>query len=353
MTTQIEARRLHKSYGTIVAVEDFSHVFAPGKVTSILGPSGSGKSTTVEMIAGLVRPGAGQVFCDGRDITELPAERRNFGMVFQSYALFPHMTVLENVEFGLRVRRVAAVARRARALEVLEMLKIGHLAERRVRQISGGEQQRVAVARALAFNPQVLLMDEPLSALDAKLRETLRSELFRLLTDLGVTTIYVTHDQIEAMSLGFELIIMDAGRIEQSGRPFQVYSQPANMFVANFLGSTNLVEGECVDHGGVRRLRLPFAWMDVSRDTPLGRCWAVIRPEDMEIADQGREHFVAEFESSVFLGNQVRLFLRVGEQRVIVDVPNDVLRHSRSRWPVQIKASKICVLAKEDRGPWN
>jgi putative spermidine/putrescine transport system ATP-binding protein len=353
MTAQIEARRLHKSYGAIVAVENFSHVFAPGKVTSILGPSGSGKSTTVEMIAGLVRPDAGQVFCDGRDITELPADRRNFGMVFQSYALFPHMTVLENVEFGLRVRRIASDARRARALEVLQMLKIADLATRRIRQISGGEQQRVAVARALAFNPHVLLMDEPLSALDAKLRETLRAELFRLLAELRVTTIYVTHDQIEAMSLGFELIIMNAGRIEQTGSPFQVYSQPANMFVANFLGSTNLVEGECVEYGGSRRLRLPFAWMDVSGDTPLGQCWAVIRPEDMAIADQGGEHFLAEFESSVFLGNQVRLFLRVGEQRIIVDVPNDVLRHSRSRWPVQIKTSKICVLAKEDRSPWN
>jgi putative spermidine/putrescine transport system ATP-binding protein len=353
MSAQVEARKLCKRYGSITAVEQFSHVFAPGKVTTILGPSGSGKSTTLEMIAGLVQPDTGQVFCDGRDITELAADRRNFGMVFQSYALFPHMTVLENVEFGLRVRRVGRAARREQAIEVLQRLKIAHLAQRRIRQISGGEQQRVAVARALAFNPQVLLMDEPLSALDAKLRETLRSELFRLLTDLGVTTIYVTHDQIEAMSLGFELIIMHAGRIEQSGKPFQVYSQPANMFVANFLGSTNLVEGECVEHGGARRLRLPFAWMDVARDTPLGQCWAVIRPEDMEIADPGREHFVAEFESSVFLGNQVRLFLRVGEQRVIVDVPNDVLRHSRSRWPVQIKTSKIYVLAKEERSPWN
>jgi putative spermidine/putrescine transport system ATP-binding protein len=353
MTARIEARRLRKSYGAIIAVEDFSHVFAPGKVTSILGPSGSGKSTTLEMIAGLVQPDAGQVFCDGRDITGQPADLRNFGMVFQSYALFPHMTVLENVEFGLRVRRIGSAARRERALEVLRMLKIADLANRRIKQISGGEQQRVAVARALAFNPHVLLMDEPLSALDAKLRESLRAELFRLLAELNVTTIYVTHDQIEAMSLGFELIVMNAGRVEQTGSPFQVYSHPANMFVANFVGSTNLLEGECVEYGEMRRLRLPFAWMDVPRDTPLGQCWAVIRPEDMEIADQGSEHFLAEFESSVFLGNQVRLFLRVGEQRIIADVPNDVLRHKRSRWPVQIKASKICVLAREESEPWN
>jgi putative spermidine/putrescine transport system ATP-binding protein len=305
------------------------------------------------MIAGLLRPDDGQVFCDGQNITDLPADRRNFGMVFQSYALFPHLTVLENVEFGLRVRRIGAAARRDRAQEVLQMLQIGDLATRRIRQISGGEQQRVAVARALAFNPDVLLMDEPLSALDAKLRETLRAELFHLLGELKVTTVYVTHDQVEAMSLGFELIVMNGGRIEQSGSPFQVYSQPANMFVANFVGSTNLLEGECVEHGGMRRLRLPFAWMDVSRDTPLGQCWAVIRPEDMEIADQGSEHFLAEFESSVFLGDHVRLFLRVGEQRIIVDVPNDVLRHSRSRWPVQIKTSKICVLAKEEHGSWS
>jgi putative spermidine/putrescine transport system ATP-binding protein len=274
-------------------------------------------------------------------------------MVFQSYALFPHLTVIENIEFGLRVRRVAAGERRERALEVLRMLKIADLAGRRIRQISGGEQQRVAVARALAFNPNVLLMDEPLSALDAKLRETLRAELFRLLAELQVTTIYVTHDQTEAMSLGFDLIVMNSGRIEQSGSPFQVYSQPANRFVANFVGSTNLLEGECEEHGGMRRLRLPFALMEVSRDTPLGQCWAVIRPEDMEIASQGSEHFLAEFESSVFLGNQVRLFLRIGEQRIIVDVPNDVLRHSRSHWPVQVKTSKICVIAREERTRWN
>ena len=195
-------------------------------------------------------------------------------------------------------------------------------------------------------------MDEPLSALDARLRETLRTELFRLLADLGVTTIYVTHDQIEAMSLGYELIT-NAGRIEQAGHPFEVYSQPANTFVANFFGSTNLLEGECIEHDGARRLRLPFAWMDVSGETPLGQCWAVIRPEDMEITDGGGEHFFAEFESSVFLGNHVRLFLRAGEQRMIVDVPNDVLRHSRRNWPVQIKTSKICVLAKENPTPWN
>ena len=353
MSTRIETRKLCKRYGSIVAVEEFSHIFAPGKVTTILGPSGSGKSTILEMLAGLVDPDAGRVYCNGDDITELPADRRNFGMVFQSYALFPHMTVLENVEFGLRVRRIELRERRRRAARVLEMLQIGRLADRRIRQISGGEQQRVAVARALAFNPQVLLMDEPLSALDARLRETLRTELFRLLADLGVTTIYVTHDQIEAMSLGYELIIMNAGRIEQAGHPFEVYSQPANTFVANFFGSTNLLEGECIEHDGARRLRLPFAWMDVSGETPLGQCWAVIRPEDMEITDGGGEHFFAEFESSVFLGNHVRLFLRAGEQRIIVDVPNDVLRHSRRNWPVQIKTSKICVLAKENPTPWN
>ncbi|MBM4261600.1 MAG: ABC transporter ATP-binding protein [Deltaproteobacteria bacterium] len=353
MKTKVEAKNLCKSYGGIAAVEEFSHIFAPGRVTTILGPSGSGKSTTLSMVAGLLEPDGGQVHCDDVDITNLPAAERNFGMVFQSYALFPHMTVLENVEFGLRVRGVERNLRRQRAGKVLEMLHIAPLADRRIRQISGGEQQRVAVARALAFDPQVLLMDEPLSALDAKLRETLRAELFKLLQELGVTTIYVTHDQIEAMSLGYELIIMNAGRIAQTGRPYEVYSQPANTFVANFLGSTNMVAGECVEFNGARRLHLPFARMEVADETPLGECWAVIRPEDMEIAEDGGEHFYAEFESSIFLGNQVRLFLRVGEQRIIVDVPNDVLQQPRQQWPLQVKTSKICILSKEQSRQWN
>ena len=353
MKTKLRVQNLRKAYGGIVAVEQFSHEFAAGRVTTILGPSGSGKSTTLAMIAGLLESDRGRVYCDDVDITDLPADARNFGMVFQSYALFPHMTVLENVEFGLRVRGIDRRLRLQRAGNVLEMLHIAPLANRRIRQISGGEQQRVAVARALAFNPQVLLMDEPLSALDAKLRETLRAELFKLLHDLGVTTIYVTHDQIEAMSLGYELIIMNGGRIEQAGRPYQVYSQPANTFVANFLGSTNMVAGECVEFNGARRLHLPFARMEIADETPLGECWAVIRPEDMEIADDGREHFYAEFESSIFLGNQVRLFLRAGKQRIIVDVPNDVLRQPRQQWPVQVKTSKICILAKEASSQWN
>lgn len=195
----IETRNLDKSYGTFRAVSAFSHSFREGEITTIVGPSGSGKSTTLWLIAGLTRPDGGRILIDGADVTDRAAEHRDVGMVFQSYALFPHLSVRENVEFGLRVRGIAKDERRRRAHEVLELVHMERSAQRRIQKLSGGEQQRVALARALAFRPRILLMDEPLSALDAKLREELRDELLRLLNELKLTTIYVTHDQSEAM----------------------------------------------------------------------------------------------------------------------------------------------------------
>ena len=201
------------------------------------------------MIAGLADPDAGAVLLDGRDVTNVPAEKRDIGMVFQSYALFPHLNVLENVAFGLRTRGMGKAERRARAREVLETVRMGGFENRPVDGLSGGEQQRVALARALAFKPRILLLDEPLSALDAKLREDLRGELFNLLRALALTTVYVTHDQAEALALGDELVVMREGRIEQSGRPADVYHRPASPFVARFLGAANLVAGDVSARG--------------------------------------------------------------------------------------------------------
>jgi len=194
----LEARALTKSYGVVQAVKHFTHRFVEGKITTILGPSGSGKSTALALLAGIKQADGGSVFLDDCDITSVPPERRDFGMVFQSYHLFPHLDVQKNVEFGLRVRGIARREREERARETLALTRIEHLASRRITEISGGEQQRVAMARSLAIRPKVLLMDEPLSALDAKLREELRAELLRLLAHLAITTIYVTHDQSEA-----------------------------------------------------------------------------------------------------------------------------------------------------------
>ena len=347
MSTTLEVIDLQKSFGAIPAVKRVSHRFTPGRITTVLGPSGSGKSTTLAMIAGLVDPDHGAVRCNNVDITAMPSHERNFGMVFQHYALFPHMSVVQNVEFGLRVRGIAKTERHRRAMEFLDLVRMTDLAERRVHQISGGEQQRVALARALAFKPELLLMDEPLSALDAKLRETLRAELFRLLRQLQITTVYVTHDQVEAMSLGDDMLIMNKGQIEQAGAPFELYRRPANSFVANFLGSTNLCEAHCVQHNGTRELELEFARVSVAADVPLGPCLVIIRPEDLELAVDGSHDFIATHESSVFLGNLIRLHLKAGAQALTMDVPNEFLDALRPLLPVQIKASKLCVLPRE------
>ncbi|MGI9087469.1 MAG: ABC transporter ATP-binding protein [Chthoniobacterales bacterium] len=336
----LEARSLQKSYGARPAVSDFSHRFVDGRITTILGPSGSGKSTALSLIAGLKDPDSGAVLLDGRDITNLPAERRDFGTVFQNYSLFPHLTVQQNVEFGLRVRRIGKSERRSRARETLALTRIEHLADRRITEISGGEQQRVAMARALAFRPKILLMDEPLSALDAKLREELRAELLRLLAELAITTIYVTHDQTEAMSLGHEMIILNEGRIEQTGAPIDLYRRPANLFVANFLGDSNVLPAHCDAASG--KVLLPFASANGSK--PGASCWAMIRPEALELVAQEESDFAAVVEASTFLGNRLRLQLRAGPEKLIIDTV--------SRSVVAIGAPVFVRVKQEEISTW-
>jgi len=345
----LEIKSLTKSYGAVRAVNDFSHRFSEGKITAVVGPSGSGKSTLLWMIAGLQRPDQGRVFFDEKDLTAVLPENRDFGMVFQNYALFPHLTVRENVEFGLRVRHITKNERGALADEALELVKIGHLRDRRINQISGGEQQRVALARALAIKPKVLLMDEPLSALDAKLREQVRAELFRLLNSLRITTVYVTHDQVEAMSLGSELIVMDQGSPLQVGHPLDVYRKPVNKFVAEFLGSANIFEGRCVEKEGKRSIQLPFTVIDAPPQSKPGSCWVMIRPEDMRLTADDDAHFIGVFESSLFLGNQIRINLSVAGQKIILDVENGFRVDKKDRLPVQIKTDKVFVW--ERQGP--
>ncbi len=311
------------------ALADFTHTFSPGAVTALLGPSGSGKSTALAILAGLLPADAGRVFVDAEDVTALPAERRNFGLVFQNYALFPHLSAQENIEFGLRVRGVNRTDRAARARAMLDLVRIPGLAARRPAQLSGGEQQRVAVARALAFEPRVLLMDEPLSALDAKLRDELRADLHALLSRLEITTVYVTHDQGEAMALGHELIILNAGRIEQTGPPREIYSRPANAFVAGFLGSANIFTGRLLpaDSAAGAKLELPFARLPLPpaavgmvNGVPRA-CRVMIRPEDVVLATPGEPaHLHGRVESALFLGSRLRLHVRVGDQTLLVDL---------------------------------
>jgi putative spermidine/putrescine transport system ATP-binding protein len=348
MSILIQAQSLAKKYGAVHAVHDFSHRFAPGKITAILGPSGSGKSTTLSMIAGLLEPDGGSLLADGSDLTRIPAERRDFGLVFQNYSLFPHLSVQENVEFGLRVRGIGRAERREKAAAALEQVRIGQLASRRIDQISGGEQQRVALARALSFSPRLLLLDEPLSALDAKLREGLRDELGRILGELSLTAIYVTHDQVEAMSLGHELIIMRAGRIEQAGTPLQVYTRPATPFVATFLGCANLVEGECLRSGAETRLRLPFVELVMPEGTPLGPCRAMLRPEDIAIVAEGAGQLRGEVTASVFLGNQARLTVNIGGCALSVDASNESIPAPGAAVSLRLRESKLRIMPRSD-----
>ncbi|WP_247469023.1 ABC transporter ATP-binding protein [Bradyrhizobium sp. 137] len=240
-TGGIALHNLQKRYGSAMAVDDVSLSVSPGEFISLLGPSGSGKTTTLMMIAGFELPDSGQVLLDNKDITRLPPHRRELGVIFQNYALFPHMTVAENVAYPLRMRRVARVDIEARVRRILEQVHLSAFAARYPHQMSGGQQQRVAIARALVFDPPVLLLDEPLGALDKKLREHLRNEIKTLHKEVGKTMIYVTHDQDEALAMSDRVAVMHEGRIRQVSAPKDIYRKPADLFVAGFVGEVNFI----------------------------------------------------------------------------------------------------------------
>lgn len=240
----LHLERVRKTYGTVIAVDDISLTISPGRFLTILGPSGSGKTTLLMMIAGFVTPSSGAIRLGAQDITLLAPEKRDFGMVFQGYALFPHLSVRDNIAFALRLRRMAPQAIHREVEGMLELVELTGLGDRLPRQLSGGQQQRVALARALVFNPKLLLLDEPLSALDKKLRAGLQEELRSLHQRLGTTFIFVTHDQEEALSMSDEIAIMNHGRIVQHGSPGDLYDKPISRFVADFLGRSNFLEGE-------------------------------------------------------------------------------------------------------------
>ncbi len=340
---KLEARGLSKRYGEKEAVRFFTHSFAEGKITVLLGPSGSGKTTALNLLAGLLTPSGGELFLDGLDITTVPSEKRDFGLVFQNYVLFPHLTVGDNVGFGLRVRGIGGKERRERVRETLELARIPHLAARRIETISGGEQQRVAVARAIAYRPRVLLMDEPLSAVDARLRVELRNELSSLLGRLAITTVYVTHDQEEAMSLGDEIIILNGGGVEQRGPAREVYLNPANSTVATFLGHANIFPAKYLLNGGSGFAQLPFTRLNVPGVYGEGACRVMFRPEDVEIVPEEGADFSAVAESVEFLGNRLRLHMLSGEYRILMDTGNDLRIGLGARLFCRVKQEKIRV----------
>jgi len=273
--------RVSKAYGETPAVRDFSLAVAQGELVALLGPSGCGKTTTLRMVAGFILPSAGAIRIGGRDVTAEPPYRRSTGMVFQGYALFPHMSVAQNVAFGLEMRSLPKQEIAQRVAEVLRLVRLAGLESRYPRELSGGQQQRVALARALVINPDVLLLDEPLSNLDAKLREEVRLEIRQLQRELGLTTVFVTHDQEEALTMADRLAVMNHGMIAQVGTPRELYEQPRSVFVADFMGKSNLFEGEIAGPGLFRtRSGLEIRFAGESRG---GAAVVAVRPERMEI----------------------------------------------------------------------
>ena len=247
----VELKQLHRRFGEVVALAGIDLDIATGEFVSLLGPSGCGKTTALRLVAGFDRPTSGRVVIDGKDVTDVPPNSRDIGMVFQAYSLFPNMTAVRNVEFGLRVRKQRSADRNRRALELLELVGLAQAADRYPHQLSGGMQQRVALARALAIEPRLLLLDEPLSALDAKVRVQLREEIRRIQLELGITTIYVTHDQEEALSISDRVAVMYGGKIEQIGPPAEMYGSPATPFVAEFIGTMNRLVATVAEDGMV------------------------------------------------------------------------------------------------------
>ncbi len=313
----VELQNVIKDYAGHRALTGVNLSMAPGEFIALLGPSGCGKTTVLRALSGLESITEGRISIDGRDVSNVPVNKRDIGMVFQAYSLFPHMTVLQNVEFGLQMRKVEREARRARAAEALEMVGLGHLGGRYAHQLSGGQQQRVALARALVTRPRVLLLDEPLSALDAKVRVQLRDEIRRIQTDLGITTLFVTHDQEEALAVADRVAVMREGNIEQVGTPEDLYTQPATSFVATFVGLSNAVDGVLNgDTVTVLGSALPL----LGTGPADGPVTAYVRPEDIAFGTTG---IPATVVVSSFLGSLRRTQVRLDDGTLLF-VQHDV-----------------------------
>jgi putative spermidine/putrescine transport system ATP-binding protein len=324
------------------ALEPVTLDIARGETMVLLGPSGCGKTTMLRIIAGLEQadPG-GRVLFDAADMTSVPIERRGVGMVFQSYALFPNMSVADNIGYGLKIRGVDKPSRAARVAEMVALTNIGGLEDRRIDQLSGGQRQRVALARAVATRPKVLLLDEPLTALDAALRDRLRGELNRLLRSLGITTIYVTHDQSEAMELGDRVVVMRKGQVAQIGTPRDIYFAPRDRFVAEFVGAANIIEAPIVSS----RLMLPGGHLPVDGTTDAAAAVAMIRPETIALTEAGAAALTGTVDSVSFVGDRQRIVVSgAADKPLTIDAPNRIVLRVGERVGLSIPPAAIRLL---------
>jgi putative spermidine/putrescine transport system ATP-binding protein len=319
----LELQHLHKEFGDFTAIEEIDVALEPGEFLSLLGPSGCGKTTALRIVAGFERPTSGRVVVEGKDLTHVAPNHRDMGMVFQAYSLFPNMNAQDNVEFGLRVRRKPPGDRKRKVAELIELVGLSAAAKRYPHQLSGGMQQRVALARALAIEPRVLLLDEPLSALDALVRVQLREEIRRLQTQLGITTLYVTHDQEEALSISDRVAVLTQGRIEQIGAPAEIYNQPKSPFVAEFIGTMNRLEATVTDDGEVdfhgTRLRVDNARGHSSGE----RVLVLVRPETLAVEQSGNGGGLGgKVVAHIVLGATTRVKVDAAGQELSADIPS-------------------------------
>lgn len=342
-TDMIRVTNLTRTYGSFVALDHVDLTVRKGEFVTLLGPSGSGKSTLLNLISGMTRATEGKIEIDGRDATHVPTNQRGLGMVFQNYALMPHMTVFENIAFPLQVRRVSKAEIADRVHEVLKLIQLEHVADRKPKQLSGGQQQRISLARCIVYRPPIILMDEPLGALDKKLREDMQLEIKRLHADLGVTMIYVTHDQEEALAMSDRIVLMRNGKIEQQGDPEDLYFRPRTLFAADFLGSSNLIRGR-IDESkrtletSVGSLPLP----DHRPDAPTsGDAVMMVRPEALVIGAERADQSGIEVSvrDSIVLGGVLRHYLeaRDGTQFVVQEPSTD--RHARPGRGTHVRVS--------------